>query len=244
MSEHPDDRGPTSSDADDADDADGTNGAPDDKTVAQKALDLLVFAPTGLVVTAVEDLPELAAKGRARLEEQVRNAHVVGRMVVTLGRRDLKHRLEQVRGSEQVPETHEPTDPASPARPLGGVPSSEGPRAAPSPASSPTRTDATPRPLARRVNPANPDNPVRRATRRSPATTPSRRLRSSACWTASVRASCRRSFATRAPLAADAPSCTGPTSYSAPRSLLAPVAPPPERGPGGGQRPGRPGRGP
>ena len=60
------------------------------KSPAEKALDLLVFVPAGLVATALEDLPDLAAKGRQQLEGQIKNAHVIGRMVVTLGHHDLK----------------------------------------------------------------------------------------------------------------------------------------------------------
>ena len=38
------------------------------RSLAQRTLDVVVFGPAGLVLTAVEDLPELAAKGRARFE--------------------------------------------------------------------------------------------------------------------------------------------------------------------------------
>ena len=42
-----------------------------------------MFAPVGMAVTAVEDLPELIDKGRRRVELQLANALVVGKFVVT-----------------------------------------------------------------------------------------------------------------------------------------------------------------
>ncbi len=42
-----------------------------------------MFAPLGMAVTAVEDLPELISKGRRRVELQLANARVVGKFVVT-----------------------------------------------------------------------------------------------------------------------------------------------------------------
>lgn len=56
-----------------------------DRSIAQRTLDALVYAPAGLVLTALEDLPEMAAKGRSLIEVQVRNAHLVGQMVVDHG---------------------------------------------------------------------------------------------------------------------------------------------------------------
>lgn len=96
-----------------------TGGSPENagdaghRTPAQQALDLLVYAPAGLVLTAMEDLPDLAAKGRSRLELQFRNAHVIGRMVVGLGQRDLAQRLERVRNRSGAP-----GPPGAPAPPL------------------------------------------------------------------------------------------------------------------------------
>ncbi|HVX22003.1 MAG TPA: hypothetical protein VHB02_11690 [Acidimicrobiales bacterium] len=46
--------------------------------LVRRALDALVYAPVGLVVTVVDDLPALAAKGRQHLQ----NAHVLGRFAV------------------------------------------------------------------------------------------------------------------------------------------------------------------
>ncbi|MGH9092752.1 MAG: hypothetical protein ACRDZR_15455, partial [Acidimicrobiales bacterium] len=53
-----------------------------DRSLAQRTLDALVYAPAGFLLTAVEDLPAMAVKGRSRLEIQLRNAHLVGRMVL------------------------------------------------------------------------------------------------------------------------------------------------------------------
>lgn len=67
-------------------------------TAVQRALDLFVFAPAGFVLTALEDLPKMAEKGRERIEGQVRNARVVGQFAVTFGKQDLTRRLKGLTG--------------------------------------------------------------------------------------------------------------------------------------------------
>jgi len=48
-------------------------------------LDVFVYAPAGLVMTVVEDLPDLAAKGRARITTELRSARAVGKFTVQHG---------------------------------------------------------------------------------------------------------------------------------------------------------------
>ncbi len=52
-----------------------------------------MFAPVGMAVTAVEDLPELIDKGRRRVELQLANALVVGKFVVTRTERLVTDRI-------------------------------------------------------------------------------------------------------------------------------------------------------
>ena len=61
--------------------------SPEHRTLAQRALDLLVFAPAGFALTALEDLPAMAEKGRRQLSQHVRNAHIVGRFTVAQGKK-------------------------------------------------------------------------------------------------------------------------------------------------------------
>ena len=96
------------------------------------ALDLLVFAPVGLALTAAEELPKLAAKGRQRVHTRFAMAKVVGEFAVNQGRRTLGSRL-----SAAVPPTNPfarqawtpPSPPApAPAGPVGhrnGSPTSD-----------------------------------------------------------------------------------------------------------------------
>ena len=108
--------------------SDGTGSTPPwaadhpERSLSQKALDALIFAPAGLLLSAVEDLPSMALKGRERLEVQLRNAHVVGRFAVTIGQRRLKEQFERL-----VPR-NEPTLDESPA-PV--TPPTTNPRATP-----------------------------------------------------------------------------------------------------------------
>jgi hypothetical protein len=63
------------------------------KSPLDAALDVLVYAPVGLALTAAEEIPKLAEKGRARLTDQLSTAKVVGQFVVTQGRKEVERRL-------------------------------------------------------------------------------------------------------------------------------------------------------
>ncbi|MBO0693572.1 MAG: hypothetical protein J2P58_11795 [Acidimicrobiaceae bacterium] len=56
-------------------------------TLFDAFVDLAVYAPVGLALTAAEELPELIAKGRSRIEPQLGTARLVGQFVVAEGRR-------------------------------------------------------------------------------------------------------------------------------------------------------------
>lgn len=96
-----------------------------DRTLAERALDALVYAPAGLLLTAAEDLPAMAAKGRSQLEVRLRNAHLVGRLVVTQGRRDLERRLGDLAGGGAEVAPPAPPRPAAPG-PAPSPPASRG----------------------------------------------------------------------------------------------------------------------
>ena len=67
----------------------------DGKSPLRRTLDLCLFAPVGVAVTVVEDLPELIAKGKRRVELELGNARVVGRFVVNRGQREMSDRLDE-----------------------------------------------------------------------------------------------------------------------------------------------------
>ena len=76
------------------------------------ALDLLVYVPVGLAVTAAEELPKLAAKGRSRVTTQLTMARVVGQFALSRGRSLIEQRIEQVAST--------PPRSAAPGYPNGG----------------------------------------------------------------------------------------------------------------------------
>ena len=63
------------------------------KSPADRLLDLLVFGPAGLALTAAEEFPRLVEKGRHRVEGQVHAARLVGQFAVQMGRRQLESTL-------------------------------------------------------------------------------------------------------------------------------------------------------
>ncbi len=79
----------------------------DPRPLAEKVLEVLVYAPVGLISQLGEDLPRLAAQGRNTVRNRVQVARWVGEMAVHYGRRELKHRLQP-----------SPTLPSSEAEPV------------------------------------------------------------------------------------------------------------------------------
>ena len=90
------------------------------RSVAQLAMDLLVYAPAGALLTAAADMPAMAAKGRARIDQELRNAHVVGRFVVGSGVRRVRGQVERLAREQPEKELGAPmarTPAVAPARP-------------------------------------------------------------------------------------------------------------------------------
>ena len=78
------------------------------RTPIDAALDLFFYAPIGMALTAAEELPKLAAKGREQINGHLAVAKVVGQFAVGEGRRRLERRLGQNNNSA-------PPAPAPPA---------------------------------------------------------------------------------------------------------------------------------
>jgi hypothetical protein len=74
----------------------------------EAALDLFVYAPVGLALTAAEEIPKLAARGRATLQAQVTMARMVGQFAVAQGRREIERRLTGSRPATQPGRTTTP----------------------------------------------------------------------------------------------------------------------------------------
>ncbi len=64
----------------------------DRRSAIDAVLDLVLYAPVGLALVASEEIPKLAAKGRAQLGDQLSMAKVVGQFAVAQGRRQLAPR--------------------------------------------------------------------------------------------------------------------------------------------------------
>jgi hypothetical protein len=69
---------------------------PESHSPLDVAMDLLVYVPVGLALSAVAEVPKLAAKGRAQLGGQIAMARVVGQFAMAQGRKELARRLSPV----------------------------------------------------------------------------------------------------------------------------------------------------
>jgi hypothetical protein len=92
----------------------------DEPTPLNRALDLVVFAPLGLALTARDAFPELARKGRERVTNQLTAARMIGQFAVTMGRNEAGKLLSRARaaGAARVSPPERPAaSPGAPARP-------------------------------------------------------------------------------------------------------------------------------
>ncbi len=71
-----------------------TRAVPDEKNPVDQVLDLVVFAPLGLAMTARTELPEMVAKGRAQVENQLTMARFIGQFAVQQGKVEVEKRLK------------------------------------------------------------------------------------------------------------------------------------------------------
>lgn len=99
------------------------------KSPLDQALDLFVYAPLGLALSARQELPRLAERGRAQADAQVTVARMIGQFAVTMGRReaekavkDVGERLEEVLGDFLGGRSAPAPPPARPGRAPGPVP--------------------------------------------------------------------------------------------------------------------------
>ena len=69
------------------------------KSPVDRALELFVFGPAGLAITAAEEFPKLVEKGRHRVEGQVHMARLVGQFAVQMGRRQIEQTVERLTSS-------------------------------------------------------------------------------------------------------------------------------------------------
>ena len=72
------------------------------KSPAERALDLFVYAPLGLALSARDLLPELVEKGRKQLTGQVSSARFVGQFAVKQGSKQANKAFEKARASAEA----------------------------------------------------------------------------------------------------------------------------------------------
>lgn len=68
---------------------------PDEKkSPIDNVVELALYAPLGLALTARDHLPDLIARGRQQVTSQVMLARMMGQFAVKEGEKDLRHRVE------------------------------------------------------------------------------------------------------------------------------------------------------
>jgi len=92
-----------------------TRAVPEEKSPVDQVIDLLVFAPLGLAMTARTELPEMVARGRAQVEGQLTMARFIGQFAVQQGKVEVEKRLKSYTDRPAPPEPAPTPAPAAPA---------------------------------------------------------------------------------------------------------------------------------
>ena len=103
---------------------------PDQRPLIERFLDVVVYAPIGLIGQLQEEVPKFAAEGRQKFENRVQVAKFIGQMSVTYGRQEL---------AKKIAERSQPA-PAAPASADGAEAAGVTAQAAATPATTPAAT--------------------------------------------------------------------------------------------------------
>jgi hypothetical protein len=95
-------------------------GGQSQRSPLRRSFDVCLVAPIGVAVSVAEELPELIAEGRRRLELQLGNALFVGRFVVNQKQRELSARLDALLGNGAPRKVDDATGTAESAPPPPG----------------------------------------------------------------------------------------------------------------------------
>ena len=68
---------------------------PDQRPLIERLLDVVVYAPIGLIGQLQEEVPKFAAEGRQKFENRVQVARFIGEMSVNYGRQELAKKLAE-----------------------------------------------------------------------------------------------------------------------------------------------------
>ncbi|MGI8683895.1 MAG: hypothetical protein ACR2MO_02125, partial [Acidimicrobiales bacterium] len=108
-----------------------------ERSAVDRAIDLLIHAPLGVLVTARDELPRLIAKGR----QEATGARFIGKMAVDMGQREagklVRQAAERLAGLGLVPDPGRSTggdeSPAGAGQPAPGDAAATGASASPPP---------------------------------------------------------------------------------------------------------------
>lgn len=119
----------------------------DDRQPIDMALDVFFYAPLGLALTAAEEMPKLAEKGRRRFTTQWAAARMVGQFAVAQGRKEAARRFTSPDGTRPPAPAPAPTEAVTePVAAPDPVPAAGGPTTTPQAATPPATDGAGPAP--------------------------------------------------------------------------------------------------
>jgi hypothetical protein len=153
--------------------ADQPKDRTEDQPLNERLLDLLVYAPTGVALSVVEEFPRLAERGRQRLGVRVTSARAVGQFAVRAGQEEFRRRSKSLLGRTGSP-SGRPRPATSTSTPTPPAPSTatSTPPATSRPTSTSTPTPPAPDGATASSVPPAPATPATSAPATTTATTP------------------------------------------------------------------------
>ena len=121
------------------------------RSPVERAINLFVYAPVGLLALAREELPHIIEKGRQELTNQATVAKMMGEFAVAEGRKEAGKRLEQASeavGSLRAATERRGAPAAPPAASTTAASPPPAPAPAPAPPSAPAAAPSAPAPAA------------------------------------------------------------------------------------------------
>lgn len=90
------------------------------KSPLDQALDIFVYAPVGIALTAAEELPKLIDKGRQRVTGQIGMARMMGQFAVMQGQKEAEKLVRQA--TDRIADLTKPPEAPAPKRPATRAP--------------------------------------------------------------------------------------------------------------------------
>ncbi len=91
---------------------------PDERSIADQLVDLLIYAPVGFLLSARTVVPQLVERGRSEVEAPVSTLRLLAQVAARQGRTELQRLCDDIRTQPVEGDAQSPAAPPTPALPI------------------------------------------------------------------------------------------------------------------------------